>query len=748
MQVIPKEDLEFFKGLTNEKITSAYTLESDRYGGKCTVIETPSKKKYWVKIFNKDRDRHEMELEYKLQNKAAQLSAAPILHWISTKEKIVVGEYIPFKLVNTLNAHQQQKIPFQLQTQIYSLCKRLDIVGVYHNNGNATNIVMNRDLQLDKETMTPIEPYPRLYMVGFRNATETQTDDINMKKTLFNITRSLGFNKFRSSGLYRMYSEFVSDGINVNVMTWGDNVIPPRMPWKPVSRPGPRDIPRDARINGGSRGPPTPRGGGRGPTRGPGRPPRGVRGPPRGARGPPRGPGRPPRGPGRPPRGGRGPGGGRGGPRGGRGPGGGRGGPRGGRGTRPKPPPRKFRVDSLQTVKETVFEGSGVMDCCDFEDLTERLSTKKLPESKKKVDKKKKKKKKALFEFNSVGDEAAIRKFSKRSNTEFLQTLNLDSIENVNLKLNLISKLWSQYKEKKEKNKEWGRKVDEETPTEEAWTIVKELIRIPLLEERIQVLRFKQLLHHDLLSISHTMELIHTNIDHVYTSTKLKQLLRIIVQAINQRLKDFAETEKLDFKDYKRTGVPAHDIITFMTQKEPMNIIAEKVLESGLELDTLDIYGLDQVRGDQITDQVLVPLKHLGDDFAKIQKLNINKLGLGPYIKSASEQLIHLETKSEEMIRYLQKTSMYLGENGNYLKIKDSKGVDKYDIISLVQTITNLWYDACDRAKKIIQKKIKSESENERKKPKSNNINEMMKQAMAGRRSSITDHDNEAVKWD
>ena len=730
MQVIPKEDLEFFKGLTKEKITSTYTLESDRYGGKCTVIKTPSKNKYWIKIFNKDRDRHEMELEYELQNKAAQQSAAPILHWISTKEKMVVGEYIPFKLVNTLNVHQQKKIPFQLQTQLYSLCKRLDIAGVYHNNGNATNIVMNRDLQMDEKTQTLIEPYPRLYMVGFRNATETETADINMKKTLFNITRSLGFNKFRSSGLYRMYSEFVSDGMNVNVMACGDNVIPPRISWKStsLSRPGTRDIHRGVIVTVG--GP-----------RGPGRPPRGVRGPPRGVSGPPRGPGRPPRGARGPPRGPRG---GRTAPRGGRG--GPRGGPRGGRGTRPKPPPRKFRVDSLKNVKETVFEGSGVMECCDFEDLTARLSTKKLPQSRKKVDKKKKKK--ALFEFNSVGDEAAIRKFSKRSNTEFLQTLNLDSIENVNLKLNLISKLWSQYKEKKEKNKEWGRKVDEETPTEEAWTIVKELIRIPLLEERIQVLRFKQLLHHDLLSISHTMELIHTNIDHVYTSTKLKQLLRIIVQAINQRLKDFAETEKLDFKDYKRTGVPAHDIITFMTQKEPMNIIAEKVLESGLELDTLDIYGLDQVRGDEITDKVLVPLKHLGEDFAKIKKLNINKLGIGLYIKSASEQLFHLETKSEEMIRYLQKTSLYLGENGNYLKIKDSKGVDKYNIISLVQTITNLWYAACDRAGKIIQKRIKSESENERKKPESNNINEMMKQAMAGRRSSITDHDNESGKWD
>ena len=720
MQIIPEEDLEFFKSLTSEKITSTYTLESDRYGGKCTVIETKAQNKYWVKIFNKDRDRHEMELEYELQNKAAQQSAAPILHWISTKEKIVVGEYIPFQLVNTLNAHQQKKIPFQLQTQLYSLCKRLDIAGVYHNNGNATNIVMNRDLQIEKSTMTPIEPYPRLYIVGFRNATETQTEDINMKKTLFNITRSLGFNKFRSSGLYTMYSDFVSDGINVNVMTCGDNVIPPRMPWRSesssLSRPGTRDIPRGVRINGVPRGPP----------RGPGRPPRG-------------GPSRGPRGPGRPPRGVRGP------PRGPRGgPRGGRGGPRGGRGTRPKPPPRKFRVDSLKNIKETVFEGGGGMECCDFEDLTARLSTKKLPVSRKKVDKKKKKK--ALFEFNSVGDEAAIRKFYKRSNTEFLQTLSLDGIENVNLTLNLLTKLWSQYKEKKEKNKDWGRKVEEETPTEEAWTIVKELIQIPLLEERIQVLRFKHLLHYDLLSISHTIELIHTNIDHVYTSTKLKQLLRIIVQAINQRLKDFAESEKLDFKDYKRTGVPAHDIITFMTQKEPMNIIAEKVLESGLELDTLDIYGLDQVRGDQITDKVLVPLKHLGEDFAKIKKLNLNKLGIGSYIKSASEQMLHLETKSEEMIQYLQKTSLYLGEDGNYLKIKDSKGDIKYNIISLVQTITKLWYAACDRAKKIIQQRIKSE--NESKKPEPNNINEMMKQAMAGRRSSITDHDNESGKWD
>ena len=402
-----------------------------------------------------------------------------------------------------------------------------------------------------------------------------------------------------------------------------------------------------------------------------------------------------------------------------------RGGPRG---IRPKQPPRKFRVNSLENIKATVFEGGGVMECCDFEDLTERLSIKKLPESKKKVAKKKKK---ALFEFSSVGDEAAIRKFYKRSNTEFLQTLSLDGIENVNLTLNLLSKLWSQYKKKKKENKEWGQKVEEETPTEEAWIIVKELMQIPLLEERIQVLRFKHLLYHDFLSISQTIELIHTNVDHVYTSTKLKKLLQIIVQAINQRLKDFAETEKLNFKDYKRTGVPAHDIITFMTQKEPMDIIAEKVLESGLGLDTLDIYGLDQVRGDQITDKVLVPLKHLREEFVKIQKLNIDKLGIGLYMKMSSDQLLHLEIHSEEMIQYLQKTSLYLGENGNYLKIKDSKGNDKYNIISLVQTIANLWYAACDRAKKIIQKKKKSDNVDH------NNINDVIKQAMAGRRCSI-----------
>ena len=127
-------------------------------------------------------------------------------------------------------------------------------------------------------------------------------------------------------------------------------------------------------------------------------------------------------------------------------------------------------------------------------------------------------------------------------------------------------------------------------------------------------------------------------------------------------------------------------------------------------------------------------MKRLGEEFAKIQKLKIN---ISNYIKSASEQLSSLETKSDAMVEYLQKTSLYLGEDGNYLKIKDSKGAIKYNIISLVQTISKLWYAACKRAKKIIQ---------QREKPESNKINEMMKQAMASRRSSLTD--NEARKWD
>ena len=87
-----------------------------------------------------------------------------------------------------------------------------------------------------------------------------------------------------------------------------------------------------------------------------------------------------------------------------------------------------------------------------------------------------------------------------------------------------------------------------------------------------------------------------------------------------------------------------------------------------------------------------------------------------------------------QMIASLQKTSLYLGEDGNYLNIKVSKGEVQYNIISLVQTLIRTWYAACERAEKIIQK---------RRKPKSEKINDMMKQAMAGRRVSITDQ-----KWD
>ena len=396
------------------------------------------------------------------------------------------------------------------------------------------------------------------------------------------------------------------------------------------------------------------------------------------------------------------------------------------------------------------------MNCCDFEDLTELLAPKKT--SKSIVKKKTVTKKEKLFVFAHYSEDAPVQKFVKDSSTGFLETLELDGIENVSWNLGVVTKVWNYYKEHK-KNKAWMDKFEDETitPTEDAWVLVRELVKIDMLDDRLKILRFKQLLRTEYKDLWHTIEHIRRTMDHVYTSIKLKKLLQIIVQAINQRLRDFATKESQPFANYERIGVPAHDIIKFMDQKKPMDIITEKILGSNLDLDPLDIFGLDTVRGDYIENKVFASLNRLQTNFKAIKGekdahanwkpgktgIDCEKLDTCEYMSQASEKLDQLSTAAEEMTKYLTKTSFYLGEGGEYKAIRVDSSTE-YDIITLVQKISSKWKVCCVRVKKILRAKARQARSKDQGPDPENNLKNIMKQAMNKVRSDVSQSSDES----
>ena len=697
------EDISFFKSLTRKYIKETYDLKvSDVYGNKCTQITSDSGNKYFLKLF-KSKYKN-IQQEYDIQGKASEFSVAPKNIFISIEHMFFICEYVHINLIEYLNSKKSKKIPFPLQTQIYSLCARLDLAKIYHNNGNPMNLVMNK--------------HERLYIIGYEMATESEMNDINMKKTLWQFARQFRHYRLRCEGLYLMYNEYIVDGINLKIIRNGDTCIPPRKDWDdcvpsvssgqpPVVAP-PRAIPRGARAprpRGGPKGAraPRPRGGPRGARAPPRAIPRGARAPrprggPRGARGP------------RP----------RGGPRGARGP---RGGPRG------KKPPRTFRVGKLDNISKTVYEKDGEMKCCDFEDFTDRLVPKKKKTSQKKKEPSKKKKK--YFQLNT-GELAVLKKFVKNRKANSLNLLRNLDFGNLSLNrktiLSIFKKLYDQWKAMSvDKRTE----METDLPLSEESDLAIRLAEIPLLTERIAVLKFKELMRAEYNDIISSSRVVSNAADHIFSSGALKDVLQIIVQAINQRLKDFASKENVDFKQYKVLGIPAGQILVFMGQKRAIELIAEKVLLSNLKIDSFKIVALNEACNIHLAERIFNPVKMLDNEFKKMVAIS-KKLDISDYLKKTSSDIGTMKSIVDEMGNDLRRASQYLGESDSFMEI--TAGSNKYSILDLVYAILKKWNETCTGVRKRMVTPPKKDT---------GKIKELLERSTARRRSVVADSEDD-----
>tara|TARA_B110001450_G_scaffold214095_1_gene206760 strand:- start:3880 stop:5091 length:1212 start_codon:yes stop_codon:yes gene_type:complete len=401
-------------------------------------------------------------------------------------------------------------------------------------------------------------------------------------------------------------------------------------------------------------------------------------------------------------------------------------------------------VNSLSNIKETVYERKEQVDCCNFDDLSAKLAPKKT--SKRSTAKRVAPKATQYFDLKIPGDYAIIQKLNKDARLrtfEFLTSVSLDDMDGKDPTplLSFFEKLSSQYKNMPESKK---KSMLEDKPDGIEVVLARRLAEIPSLQQRIDTLKFKYAFISESADITEFARIVTKAADHIMDNDKLRQLLQIMVDAINQGIKDFAEKEKLSFDEYKMAGVPVHDILKFMSEDKVMKIVSDKVLRSSLELQKITIPSLDLVKFVHIEDKILSPLNHLKKIFKKISGIVETIPSLIEYMDETREHLETIESFVESMQSDLRSLSVYLGESGEYLKIKDAKTKEKtYTVLELVEALLAKWHGIAAKAAERMRKEKKKRAQQP-----DTDIHSVMEKAMRVRKRGTQGDDDDDDEWD
>lgn len=358
-------------------------------------------------------------------------------------------------------------------------------------------------------------------------------------------------------------------------------------------------------------------------------------------------------------------------------------------------------MSNIADVAETVYEKSEEEpECCNFNDLSVRLAPKKKSKTNAFVPTVKKKK---YFQLNT-GELAVLKKFVKSRRANSLDLLRELSFKGLALNRTTILAVFRKlYAQLTTMPPEKRKQMKEQQQKSESAVLALRLSKFPLLNKRIDVLAFKTMFSSEYDDLLEAADIITGVASSIANSRSLKQLLQIIVQAINQRLKDFALDEKVDFDKYERKGVPMHDILMFMGQnKLTMEIIAEKILESAIASSQLVIDGMEEAGHISIPERIIQPLKRLKTHFKKIISFR-EELELGVFIDETSSKMSTLEENVDRMELQLRSASQYLCESGEWANIKS--GSESFTIITMVEAFTKRWHIIVNKVHKNLKKK-------------------------------------------
>lgn len=98
-------------------------------------------KKYAMKTFREKKSINKLKLEYNLQKKASEVKVAPKIYDVDFVHKWIVMEKMDSHLYDKII---KEGLNRDNQERIIEIFKKLDKIGVFHNDANITNYMLKR----------------------------------------------------------------------------------------------------------------------------------------------------------------------------------------------------------------------------------------------------------------------------------------------------------------------------------------------------------------------------------------------------------------------------------------------------------------------------------------------------------------------------------------------------------------------------------------------------------------------------
>lgn len=172
------EEFEEYKREKIDKYTRLEQLGEEGKEGTTYLVKNEKGKKLAMKTFRKTKSSKTLEKEYNLQLKAGKAGVAPKVYDLDTVDKWIVMERMDTHLLRSLE--ETKSLSQEDQERILSIYKKLDKIGIYHNDANLMNYMVRKgkiyliDYGFAKE-ITPAlakklgtnEPNYKLMLIGF-----------------------------------------------------------------------------------------------------------------------------------------------------------------------------------------------------------------------------------------------------------------------------------------------------------------------------------------------------------------------------------------------------------------------------------------------------------------------------------------------------------------------------------------------------------------------------------------------------
>jgi len=95
-------------------------------------------REYAMKTFKKNRNQEKIQNEYNLQKKAGKAKISPIPYSVDLEKKFILMQKMDSHFFDEIN-EKKGVITQKRQKRILYILKKLDEIGVYHNDCNITN---------------------------------------------------------------------------------------------------------------------------------------------------------------------------------------------------------------------------------------------------------------------------------------------------------------------------------------------------------------------------------------------------------------------------------------------------------------------------------------------------------------------------------------------------------------------------------------------------------------------------------